>query len=420
MGPLDGVRAIEIAGIGPGPFCAMLLSDMGAEVLRVDRAAEVDLPCAGEPQDLLVRRGRSSVAVDLKHPDGPATVVRLCERADILIEGFRPGVAERLAIGPEQCMSVNPRLVYGRMTGWGQTGSSAKVAGHDLNYVAITGALAALGRPGEPPPPPLNLVGDYGGGGMLLALGVLAALIEARSSGKGQVVDAAMADGAALLSTVFYGMRDLGHWHAERGLNLLDGGAPFYDTYETADGKYVSLGSLEPKFYDTMLRVLGFDGEDLPDQYDVAAWPALKERIAAAVATRTRDEWCAAMAGEDACFAPVLTFDEAREYPANLESARFIEHAGFVQPAPAPRFERTPSRIAGPAARPGQHSEAAMAAWGFDDGEVRELIENGAVRQAAAELDARPRERRGRVSTSPNRASPRSYRTGAADLGSDR
>jgi alpha-methylacyl-CoA racemase len=308
MGPLAGVRVIEIAGIGPGPFCAMLLSDMGAEVLRIDRADEVDRQGAAEPQDVLVRRGRRSLAVDLKHPDGPGTVLRLCERTDALIEGFRPGVAERIGIGPEECLAANPRLVYGRMTGWGQTGADARVAGHDLNYVAISGALAAMGRPGEPPPPPLNLVGDYGGGGMLLAVGVLAALIEARSSGRGQVVDAAMADGAALLSTVFYGMRDLGHWGPERGANLLDGGAPFYDTYETADGEYVSLGPLEPKFYATLLEILGLDGEDLPDQYDSAAWPELKERIAAAVATRTRAEWCAAMSGRDACFAPVLSF----------------------------------------------------------------------------------------------------------------
>jgi alpha-methylacyl-CoA racemase len=361
VGPLDGIRVIEIAGIGPGPFGAMLLADMGAEVIRIDRAAEVDGRPIEEAQDVLVRRGRRSLAVDLKHPDGAATVVGLCARADALIEGFRPGVAERIGIGPEPCMAANPRLVYGRMTGWGQTGADARVAGHDLNFVAISGALGALGRPGEPPPPPLNLVGDYGGGGMLLALGVLAALIEARSSGRGQVVDAAMADGAVLLSTVFYGLRDGGHWEAERGVNLLDGGAPFYDTYETADGEYVSLGPLEPKFYATMLEILGLAGEDLPDQYDSVAWPRLKQRIAAAVATRTRAEWCEAMAGRDACFAPVLSFDEARVYPPNLERGRFIEEDGRLQPAPAPRFERTPSRIAGPASALGEHSEAVLA-----------------------------------------------------------
>jgi len=381
-GPLSGIRVIEIAGIGPGPFCAMVLADMGAEVLRVDRAAEVDDPAMATTAELLVKRGRRSVAVDLKNPEGAVAVLRLAERADVLIEGFRPGVAERLGIGPDACLEANPRLVYGRMTGWGQTGPDALEPGHDLNYVAITGALAAMGRPGEAPAPPLNLVGDYGGGGMLLAVGVLAALLEARTSGAGQVVDAAMADGAALLSTVFFGMRDLGHWNEERGANLIDGGAPFYDVYETSDGRHVSLGAIEPQFYAAMLRVLGLEDEAPADQMDTRAWPAFKRRVAAVVLTRTRDEWCAAMEGAGACFAPVLTFDEARTYPANVARERFVEHGGFVQPAPAPRFGRTPSAIAAPAPLPGEHTEAALASWGFTGPEIRALLDAGAVRAA--------------------------------------
>jgi alpha-methylacyl-CoA racemase len=382
MGPLSGVRVVEIAGIGPGPFCAMLLSDMGAEVLRVDRAADVDLPGVAESPDFLLKRGRRSVAVDLKHPEGVATVMRLVEMADALIEGFRPGVAERLGIGPEDCATVNPRLVYGRMTGWGQSGADAQEPGHDLNYVAITGALAAIGRAGQPPTPPLNLVGDFGGGGMLLAVGVLAALLEARSSGKGQVVDAAMADGAALLATMFYGMRDLGQWSDAAGTNLLDSGAPFYDVYETADGKHVSVGSIEPQFYASLLRVLELEDEAPPDQMDPSGWPAFKQRVAAVFATRTRDEWCDAMRGEGVCFAPVLDFDEARAHPANVERERFVEHAGFVQPAPAPRFDRTPGAIAAPPSLPGEHSRAALAGWGFEDAQVDALVASGAVRVA--------------------------------------
>jgi alpha-methylacyl-CoA racemase len=383
MGPLKGVRVVEIAGIGPGPFCAMMLADMGADVLRVDRAADVDVAAVAESPDFLLKRGRRSLAVDLKHADGPATVLRLVERADILIEGFRPGVAERLGIGPDACLAVNPRLVYGRMTGWGQTGADAQEPGHDLNYVAITGVLAALGRAGERPAPALNLIGDFGGGGMLLAVGVLAALIEAQTAGAGQVVDAAMADGAALLATMFYGMRDLGQWSSEHGTNLLDSGAPFYDVYETADGRYVSIGAIEPQFYAGMLRVLGLEDEAPPDQLDRAAWPAFKARVAAAFATRTRDEWCAAMEGADACFAPVLDFDEARAHPLNVARGRFVEHAGFVQPAPAPRFARTPGAIAGPPSRPGEHSRDALTDWGLDAADADALIASGAVRAAA-------------------------------------
>jgi len=383
MGPLSGLRVVEIAGIGPGPFCAMLLSDLGADVLRVDRATDVDVDEIAESPDFLLKRGRRSVAVDLKHPDGVATVLGLAERADALIEGFRPGVAERLGIGPQECTAVNPRLVYGRMTGWGQTGADADEPGHDLNYVAITGALAAIGRPGRPPVPPLNLVGDFGGGGMLLAVGILAATLEAQRSGRGQVVDAAMADGVALLATLFYGMRDLGQWNDALASNLIDGGAPFYDVYETADGGHVAVGAIEPQFYASLLRVLEIDGGPPADQMDQATWPALRQRIAAAFRTRTRDEWCEEMRGAEACFAPVLDWDEARTHPANVERERFVEHAGHVQPAPAPRFERTPGAIAGPPALPGEHTREALAAWGVPAERVDALIDSGAVRAKA-------------------------------------
>jgi alpha-methylacyl-CoA racemase len=385
MGPLSGLRVVEIAGIGPGPFCALMLSDLGAEVLRVDRASEVDLPGVADSPDRLLKRGRRSLAVDLKRADGQAAVRRLAVRADVFIESFRPGVAERLGIGPEQCLAENPALVYGRMTGWGQTGSDAQRAGHDINYVATTGVLGALGGAEQPPPPPLNLIGDFGGGGMLLAVGVLAALHEVRRSGHGQIIDAAMADGAALLATMFYGMRDMGQWSDARATNLLDGGAPFYGTYETADGKYVSVGAIEPQFYASLLEVLGIDDDVPGEQMDVASWPAMKQRIAAAFATRTRAQWSEAMDGAEACFAPVLSFDEARDYAPNLQRERFVEHDGYVQPAPAPRFSRTPAAIAAAPPLPGQHSRAALREWGFADAEADALLASGAVRAASAE-----------------------------------
>lgn len=384
MGALDGLKVIEIAGLGPGPFACMALADMGAEVLRVDRASAVD-GADGRPEttqpDYLLYRGRRSVALDLKHPDGVATVLRLVERADVLVEGFRPGVAERLGIGPDACHAVNPRLVYGRMTGWGQDGAMAREPGHDINYIALTGALDATGRAGQPPTPPLNLVGDFGGGGMLLAVGILAALWSARSTGAGQVVDAAMVDGAALLMTGFFGWRDLGQWSAERGTNLLDSGAPFYDAYACADGKYVTVGAVEPQFYASVLRVMGLDGEyDVASQNDVAQWPARKARFAEVFRTRTREEWVRAFTGQEACFSPVLSLDEAREHPVNVERGTFVEVDGHVQPAPAPRFSATPSATPGPVALAGQHTVEALRDWGVDAGAVDALLASGAAR----------------------------------------
>jgi alpha-methylacyl-CoA racemase len=380
-GPLEGIRVVEIGGIGPSPFCAMMLADMGADVLRVDRASSVTPREDYEwPPDYLLNRGRRSVGVDLKHAGGVEVVLRLAERADVLIEGYRPGVAERLGIGPDDCRARNPRLVYGRMTGWGQSGPYARYPGHDMNYIALTGALHSIGRAGGPPAPPLNLVGDFGGGGMLLAVGVLAALIEAGRSGSGQTVDAAMLDGSALLATMFYGMRDMGQWDGGRGGNLLDGGAHFYDVYETADGKYVSIGAMEPKFYANLLRELGLDAAELPEQYDERSWPSMKERFAELFKTRTRDEWAAQLESAEICFAPVLDLDEARAFGQNRERGVFVEYDGVLQPAPAPRFDRTPSEIAGPAPAPGEHTADGLAAWGFSGDELAQLTEAGAIR----------------------------------------
>ena len=375
-GPLHGYRVVEIAGIGPGPFAGMMLADMGAEVIRVDRASAAAGGDAVVPQPDLLARGRRSVAVDLKRPGGAEVVLRLAERADALVEGFRPGVAERLGIGPEDCRARNPRLVYGRMTGWGQDGPHAAAAGHDINYIALAGPLGAIGRAGEAPVPPLNLVGDFGGGGMLLAFGVACGLLEAARSGEGQVIDAAMVDGAALLMTMFHGMAAAGFWRPERGTNLLDSGAPFYDVYETADGGYVSVGSIEPQFYAELLRLAGLDaGQDLPAQMDREHWPAMKERIAAVFRGKTRDEWCALMAGSDVCFAPVLSMDEAPAHPHNAARRTFTEVAGVTQAAPAPRFSRTPGEISRPPARPGQHTGEALRDWGFSDSETARLRE---------------------------------------------
>ena len=380
-GPLEGVRVVEIGGIGPSPFCAMLLADMGAEVLRVDRAVSVVPREEYEwPPDYLLNRGRRSVGVDLKSPEGVQVVLRLAAQADVLIEGFRPGVAERLGIGPEDVRAVNPRLVYGRMTGWGQTGPYARKPGHDLNYISLSGALHSIGRAGGPPAPPLNLVGDFGGGGMLLCVGVLAAVLEARASGQGQVVDASMVEGSALLTTMFYAMRDMGQWDGGRGGNLLDGGAHFYDVYETSDGKFVSIGSMEAKFYANLLRVLELDPAELPEQYDESSWPAMKERFAAIFRTKTRDEWRALLEDAEVCFAPVLDLDEARSFDQNVERGVFVDFEGTVQPAPAPRFERTPGSIARPAPAPGEHTREGLLAWGFSDSELDSLTESGAIK----------------------------------------
>jgi alpha-methylacyl-CoA racemase len=375
MGPLAGITVIELAGIGPGPFCGMMLADMGADVIRVDRAGSVQGGDPDRPPADLLARGRRSVGVDLKSPDG----VEVVERADALIEGFRPGVTERLGLGPDECLARNPRLVYGRMTGWGQDGPYASTAGHDINYISLAGALDPIGRRGEAPVPPLNLVGDFGGGGLLLAFGIVAGLLEARASGQGQVIDAAMVDGAAALMTMTHSLRAMGIWNDERGTNMLDTGAHFYDVYETADGGYVSVGSIEPQFYAELLRLTGLEGEDLPWQHDRAQWPALKERLAGIFRTKTRDEWCEIMEGTDVCFAPVLTIPEAVAHPHNVHRGTFVDVAGIPQPGPAPRFSRTQAAIARPPAHAGQHTDEILAEAGFDADRVAKLRETGAV-----------------------------------------
>ncbi|MGQ0802244.1 MAG: CaiB/BaiF CoA transferase family protein [Actinomycetota bacterium] len=379
MGPLSGVRMIEIAGIGPGPFAAMMLADMGADVIRVDRAQVVS-GAFDAPNKEVLNRGRRSVGIDLKAADGVETLMRLVGQADALIEGFRPGVAERLGIGPDDCHARNPKLVYGRMTGWGQEGPYAQAAGHDINYIALGGALAHFGRAGAKPTPPINLVGDFGGGGMLLAFGVACGIVEARSSGKGQVIDAAMVDGTAILMTMMWGLRAIGFWEDERGVNVLDTGAPFYDTYETADGGFVSLGSLEPQFYAEMLERLGIDDGELPAQMDRSGWPKLRERLTELFKSKTRDEWCEILEGTDACFAPVLPMSEAAEHPHMKARGTIVEEFGLAQPAPAPRFSRTPGSIQGPPAWPGQHTDEVLADWGFDTDELAKLRDAGAIK----------------------------------------
>ena len=379
MGPLAGITVIEIAGIGPGPFCGMMLADLGADVIRIDRAGAVRGGDPERPPADLLARGRRSVGVDLKSPDGVEVVLGLVERADALIEGFRPGVTERLGIGPDECLARNPKLVYGRMTGWGQDGPYASTAGHDINYISLAGALDSIGRRGEAPVPPLNLVGDFGGGGMLLAFGLVAGLLEAQRSGQGQVIDAAMVDGAASLMTMMHSFRAMGIWNDERGTNMLDSGAHYYDVYETADGKYVSVGSIEPQFYAELLRLTGLEGEALPGQHDRNEWPALKERMAAIFATRTRDEWCEIMEGTDVCFAPVLSMAEAPRHPHNVHRGTFVEVAGITQPGPSPRFSRTPGAVRTPPAHAGQHTDEVLTEAGFDADRLAKLREAGAI-----------------------------------------
>jgi alpha-methylacyl-CoA racemase len=379
VGPLQGVKIVEIAGIGPGPFASMILSDLGADVVRVERAQAVTGDFSRENKDVIYR-GRRSVGVDLKNPDGVEALMRLVEQADALIEGFRPGVTERLGIGPDACLARNSRLVYGRMTGWGQDGPYAQAAGHDINYIALAGALAHMGRAGGKPTPPMNLIGDFGGGGMLLALGVVSALLEARGSGKGQVVDAAMIDGSALLMAMMWGLRAMGVWDERLGENVLDTGAPFYDTYETADGKFIALGSLEPQFYAELLARTGLDHEDLPGQMDRGGWTALRERFTELFGSKTRDEWCEILEGTDACFAPVLTMSEAVDHPQVRARKTIVDDYGTDQPAPAPRFSRTPGAIQRPPAWPGQHTDDALTDWGFTPDELTKLRETGAIR----------------------------------------
>ena len=377
MGPLTGLRVIELQGIGPGPFCGMMLADMGAEVIRIDRASAV----GQEPRraDILAR-GRRSIAVDLKNPDGVETVLKLLEQADALIEGFRPGVMERLGLGPDVCLERNPGLIYGRMTGWGQTGTLAHAAGHDINYISLTAALHSIGEPDGAPVPPLNLVGDFGGGGMLLAFGVVAALFERGRSSKGQVVDAAMTDGSALLMNGVFGMMNLGHWLPERGRNMLDGGAHFYGTFETQDGKHVSIGSIEPQFYALLLEKSGLGEEDgLAGQMDRGNWPAMRERLERIFKTKTREEWDAIMLGTDICYAPVLDFHEAIDHPHNRARSTFVEIDGLHQAAAAPRFSRTPPQTPDAAATPGAHTDGILAEFGFDEAEIGRLRDAGAV-----------------------------------------
>jgi alpha-methylacyl-CoA racemase len=383
MGVLSGYRVIELAGIGPGPMCAMLLSDMGADVARIDRLADAGLGISAGTKFNLLNRGRRSVALDLKRPEAIETVLKMVERADALIEGFRPGVTERLGLGPDVCLGRNPKLVYGRMTGWGQEGPLAHAAGHDINYIALSGALHSIGRRGAAPVPPLNLVGDFGGGALYLALGIVAGLLEAQKSGKGQVVDAAMVDGAASLMTAIYGMRGSGLWSEKRGENILDTGAHYYDVYETSDGKYISVGSIEAKFYEELLRLSGLKNEELPRQQDRNAWPAMKERVAAIFKSKTRDEWCRIMEGSDVCFAPVLSMDEAPQHPHNRHRGTFVQVEGVTQPGPAPRFSRTPSAIQRPPARAGEHTEEALRDWGFSAADLEKLRGCGAIAAGA-------------------------------------
>lgn len=372
MGPLAGIRIVEFQGIGPGPFAAMLLSDMGADVIRVDRKG------GRRPHKTeITYRGRPAVALDMKKPEAVEAALKLIERADALLEGFRPGVMERLGVGPDVCLARNPRLVYGRMTGWGQTGPLSQAAGHDINYIALSGALHAIGNAGCKPVPPLNLVGDFGGGALYLAFGVVCGLLEAKKSGKGQVVDAAMTDGAASLMAMFYGMTASGFWQDKRGSNMLDSGTHFYDTYETRDGKWISLGSIEPQFYREMLEKVGLTDKDFEAQMDRNAWPALKEKIAAAIRTKTRDEWDAILLGSDVCYAPVLSLAEAPKHPHNVARKTFVEMDGITQPAPAPRFSRTAPEIQGPAQ--GADSKAALAAWDFSGADIAALEKAGAI-----------------------------------------
>lgn len=375
MGPLDGLKIIEMGGLGPAPFCGMLLADQGAEVLCIERARR-NGPALPPEVDYL-NRGKRSLVLDLKQPAAVEAVLRLCESADALIEGFRPGVMERLGLGPEACRARNPRLVYGRMTGWGQDGPLAHAAGHDLNYIALTGALHAIGPAGGKPVPPLNLVGDFGGGAMFLAFGVLAALLDARRSGLGQVVDAAMVDGAALLMAMQWSWRAAGQWQDRRGGNLLDGGAPFYDTYETADGKYVAIGSLEPQFYAELVRLAGLDDAVFARQDDPAGWPAMRDRLAAIIATRSRDDWCAMLEGSDACFAPVLAMAEAPYHRHNAARGTFAVDGAAIQPGPAPRFSRTPPGPPRPAPVHGADNAGALAAWGVPPEEIAALRQAG-------------------------------------------
>jgi alpha-methylacyl-CoA racemase len=373
MGPLSGIRVLEFEAIGPGPFAGMLLADMGADVLLVDRPVAADLGLKRERWNDVMMRGRRSVTLDLKSPSGVKAALELIARADALIEGFRPGVMERLGLGPEVALARNSKLVYGRMTGWGQDGPLAPRAGHDINYIALAGVLNAFGRKGEAPVPPLNLVGDFGGGGMLLGFGIACALVEAVRSGKGQVVDAAMVEGASLLAAMFSGMLATQRWSETRGENILDTGAPWYNVYRTKDGQYVSIGAIEARFYDELIGRLGFAGEQLPGQNERERWPELRARFEKAFAAKTRDEWVKVFEGSDACFAPVLSFSEARRHPHNVARKSFVEIAKVEQPAPAPRFSRTAASVRRAPPERGEGGREALGEWGFDSSALGNL-----------------------------------------------
>lgn len=379
MGPLKGLTIIEISGIGPGPFAGMSLADMGANVIRVERPGGTDFSNAQEPRLDFLNRGKRCICVNLKEPEGVATVLQLLEKADGLLEGNRPGVMERLGLGPNVCLEKNPALVYGRMTGWGQEGPMAQVAGHDLNYVALAGALHPIGRAGEKPAIPLNLVGDFGGGGLMLAYGMVCALLEAKSSGKGQVVDAAMIDGAATLMASTFAASQVGFWREERGTNLLDGGAHFYEVYETADNKYISLGAIEPQFYAALLEALGEDAKHFQNQWDMDNWSAMQDQMSEIIKRKTRDEWDAVFDGVDVCYAPVLAMSEVRHHPHHQARGTFIDDGEYWQPAPAPRFSRTKAELQGPSARLGQHSEDILREFGFSEVDIKKKLASRAV-----------------------------------------
>ena len=379
MGPLQGVRIVELAGIGPAPFAGMLLSDMGADIIRIDRAQQVNPAAFAKPNLEPMYRGRRSIGVDLKNPEGVETVLRLVEQADALVEGYRPGVTERLGLGPDDCLARNPKLVYGRMTGWGQDGPMAQAAGHDINYIALAGALAHFGREGGKPTPPINLVGDFGGGGMFMAFGVVCGILETQRSGKGQVIDVAMVDGTAVLMTLMWGLAKIGFWDEKLGVNVLDTGAPFYDTYETADGKFVSLGSLEPQFYAELVAKLGLEDAGLPAQMDRAGWATLRTKFTELFKTKTRAEWDEILKGSDACYAPVLTMSEAVEDEHIKFRDTIIERDGVHQPAPAPRFSRTAAEVQRSAPWPGQQTDEALDDWGFGADEIAKLRAGGAI-----------------------------------------
>ena len=377
-GPLKGVRVVEFAGLGPGPFCGMMLADNGAEVVRVSRVGEGGL--VQDPQREFTNRSRSNIAVDLKKPEGIALVRKLCGSADAIIEGYRPGVMERLGLGPEVLMADRPGLVYGRMTGFGQTGPYASMVGHDINYIALSGALHGCGRAGEPPAPPMNLIGDFGGGGMMLAFGVLAGIVSARQTGVGQVVDCAMTEGSAVLMSMIYSMHADGLWVDDRGINMLDGGAHYYDAYETADGKYISLGSVEPHFYREMISLIGLGGDpDMAIQNDRAVWPRQKAKVAAVIRTKTRDDWCAILENTNACFAPVLSLEEAPQHKHNAARGAFIEVDGQMQPAPAPRFSKAPADRPRPMAGGVEVVVPLLSALGINRAEIDRMYREGIV-----------------------------------------